>query len=425
MSESSRLYREALKLIPGGVNSPVRACRTVGREPLFVSHGRGAYIWDADGKKYIDFVSSWGPLILGHAHPEIVAAVTRAAEKGSSFGAPHEAETRLAELINRLMPGLEMVRLVSSGTEAAMSAVRLARGATGRDKILKFTGCYHGHADSLLVAAGSGLATFSLPGSLGVPKCLAGLTVTCPYNDPESLKTLLARTGDSLAAVIVEVAAGNMGLVPPKPEFLDVLKDLKRYGILLIADEVITGFRVGLKGAQHYYGLSPELTVLGKIIGGGLPLAAFGGRKELMELLAPLGGVYQAGTLSGNPPAVAAGLKTLEILAENPDIYPKTASLNDIWTSGLGELAKVKGCPHYLTKLESMSTIFFTEGPVFDLSSASKSDLNFYGAYFRAMSDEGIWLAPSQFETAFLSAAFTESIVSEALDKAKKAFQKI
>jgi glutamate-1-semialdehyde 2,1-aminomutase len=390
-----------------------------------VSRGEGPYIFDVDGEKYIDFVSSWGPLILGQAHPEVVAAISEAAQKGTTFGAPTVGETLLAAKIKELMPSLAMSRLVSSGTEAAMSAIRLARGATGRDKILKFVGCYHGHADSLLVAAGSGLATFSLPGSKGVPKSLAELTITCPYNDPKSLMTLLNKAGSEIAAVIVEIAAGNMGLVLPKPDFIEALKKVPDYGALLIADEVITGFRVGLNGAQHYYGINPDLTVLGKILGGGLPLAAFGGRANLMEQLSPLGDVYQAGTLSGNPLAVAAGLKTLEILSASPSFYEHLRLLNSYWTKGLGELAAAKGVPHYVTQLESMSTIFFAPGPVYDLSSAQKSDQKFYGSFFRAMLKAGLWLAPSQFETAFISGAFTHNIIDEALDKAKKAFAEI
>ncbi|MDR1608951.1 MAG: glutamate-1-semialdehyde 2,1-aminomutase [Deltaproteobacteria bacterium] len=416
MLDSSALYKEALKLIPGGVNSPVRAGQAVGAEPKFVARGQGAYIFDVEGQKYVDFVGSWGPLILGHAYSPVVEAIAEAARLGSSFGAPTEAETKLATLIHSHLPNVPMLRLVNSGTEAAMSAIRLARGATSRDKILKFTGCYHGHADSLLVAAGSGLATFSLPSSLGTPKSLAELTITCPYNDPESLKELLAKAGDQIAAVIVELVAGNMGLVLPKPEFIEALKTLpQKYGALLIADEVITGFRVGFGGAQGLYSLKPDLTILGKIIGGGLPLAAFGGRRDLMEQLAPLGGVYQAGTLSGNPVAVAAGLATLETLTANPQIYIDLTALTEKWTTGLSSLIEAKGWPHTITRLGSMNTLFFSPDPVYDLASAQKSDTRLYGAYFRTARASGVWLPPSQFETTFLSAAFTEATVNEAL----------
>jgi glutamate-1-semialdehyde 2,1-aminomutase len=424
--DSRRLYEEALALIPGGVNSPVRACLAVDATPKFVARGQGAYLWDVDGQKYIDLVGSWGPLILGHAYPSVVQAINEAVQNGSTFGAPTEGESRLVALIKRHMPRVEMARLVNSGTEAAMSAIRLARGATGRDIIVKFAGCYHGHFDSLLVAAGSGLATFGLPSSLGVPKSLAELTVVCPYNDADSLAEIFRRLGPRVAAVIVEPIAGNMGLVLPKPEFLAALSRLPmEQGALLIADEVITGFRVGLSGAQGLYGLKPDLTILGKIIGGGLPLAAFGGRRELMEKLAPLGGVYQAGTLSGNPLAVAAGLATLEALSSDPGIYDRLSTLTERWAQGLSALLNAKGTPYTVTRLASMSTLFFAPGPVNDLDSASKSDLKFYGSYFRALRDKGLWLPPSQFETTFLSAPFTAEIVDEALERVEGGLKKI
>jgi glutamate-1-semialdehyde 2,1-aminomutase len=422
---SSQLFTEALKYIPGGVNSPVRACAAVGGRPRFAARGEGAYIFDEDGRKYIDFTNSWGPLILGHAPKLVIEAISRTARLGTTFGAPTARETKLAETVSRLMPQVPMIRLVSSGTEAAMSAVRLARGASGRDLILKFTGCYHGHADSLLVSAGSGLATLSLPGSLGVPKALAELTLTCPFNDSGRLKALLEKYGGQLAAVITEIVPGNMGLVLPKPDFLETLAGLSSQGILLIADEVITGFRLGLGGAQDFYKIKPDLTVLGKILGGGLPLAAFGGRADLMNQLAPAGGVYQAGTLSGNPLAVAAGLAVLDELELNPEIYFEIAALTEQWTQGLEDRFRKKGIPSYLSRIGSMSTVFFASGPVENYEDAQKSDLKLFSAYWRAMLDEGIWLPPSQFETAFLSAAFTEDTVAEGLEKADRALAKI
>ncbi|MDR2366696.1 MAG: glutamate-1-semialdehyde 2,1-aminomutase [Deltaproteobacteria bacterium] len=424
-AKSDALFEEAQKYIPGGVNSPVRACRAVGTTPRFVNKGLGDRIYDEDGREYLDLVCSWGPLIFGHCPPGVVKAVTEAAKNGSSFGAPTEAETHLASLINENFPSMEMVRLVSSGTEAAMSAIRLARGATGRDKIVKFQGCYHGHADSLLVAAGSGLATFSLPGSLGVPKALAELTITCPYNDLPALREIFRLAGDEIAAVIVEPVAGNMGLVPPGIDFLPGLAALCREsGALFICDEVITGFRLGLGGAQALYGLNPDITILGKIIGGGLPLAAFGGKKELMELLAPLGGVYQAGTLSGNPLAVAAGIATIERL-QSEEPYGRINHMSGRWAEGLRELAAKKGLPVTVNQLGSMSTIFFTGGPVHDLASAQKSDLDRYGAWFRSMLDLGVWLPPSQFETMFFSAGVLFSEVDDLLDAAEKTFGRL
>ncbi|MDR1310142.1 MAG: glutamate-1-semialdehyde 2,1-aminomutase [Deltaproteobacteria bacterium] len=420
-TKSGILFEEAKKFIPGGVNSPVRACGAVGTDPRFAKRGQGARIYDEDGREYLDLVGSWGPLIFGHCPPSVVKAVTAAAANGSSFGAPTEAETTLARLIGQCVPSMEMVRLVSSGTEAAMSAIRLARGATGRDKILKFQGCYHGHADSLLVAAGSGLATMSLPGSLGVPRALAELTITCPYNDLPALQELFRLAGDEIACAIVEPVAGNMGLVTPKPGFLEGLAGLCReHGALLVLDEVISGFRVGLGGAQGLYGLKPDLSILGKIIGGGLPLAAFGGRRDLMGLLAPLGGVYQAGTLSGNPLAVAAGIAAIErLMAEAP--YGRLEHMGSRLAAGLRDLAREKGLPATVNQLGSMATLFFTEGPVEDLASAQKSDLALYGAWFRSMRDKGVWLPPSQFETMFISCGILFSEIDDILELAGKA----
>ena len=425
MNKSKQLFEEALECIPGGVNSPVRACGAVGGEPVFVKSGRGSRIYDVDGRSYLDLVNSWGPLICGHAAPWIIHAVESAVRQGASFGAPTEGETRLARLIRSHYPAMELVRLVNSGTEAAMSAIRLARGYTGRDKIVKFKGCYHGHADSLLVSAGSGLAPLGLPGCPGVPAALAGLTLTVPYNDAAGLERIFHDCGGEIAAVIVEPVAGNMGVVPPAPEFLPAIARLTReYGALFICDEVITGFRLGLGGASAHFGLKPDLTLLGKIIGGGLPLAAFGGRREIMGRLAPLGDVYQAGTLSGNPVAVAAGLATLEYLQSQPSsIYGRMRLNSERLTSGLLNLATAAGFPAWGNQIGSMSTLFFTSGPVTDYDSALKSDTALYGAFWRGMRDRGVWLAPSQFEAAFTSAGMLPDDIEEALDAAEATFQ--
>lgn len=427
MGKSEQLFKEAEKIIPGGVNSPVRACRSVGATPMFVDHGRGPRIYDVEGRSYLDFVSSWGPLICGHAPAWIIHAVEEAVHKGTSFGAPTENETKLARTINKYYPSMEMVRLVNSGTEAGMSAIRLARGFTGRDKIVKFQGCYHGHADSLLVAAGSGIATLGIPGCPGIPAALAELTLTVPYNNVEALAETFARHGSDIAAVIVEPVAGNMGLVLPQPDFLPAIRRLtKEYGALFICDEVITGFRLGLGGAQAHFGLEPDLTTLGKIIGGGLPLAAFGGRRDIMEKLAPVGGVYQAGTLSGNPLAVAAGLAAIEYIAAQPvSFYNRMAGYSQRWAEGLAALAKENSLAVWGNQIGSMSTLFFTEGPVFDYDSALKSDTALYGAFWRGMLERGIWLAPSQFETCFTSAAMVPDDIDEALEAASATFQSL
>ncbi|MDR2945220.1 MAG: glutamate-1-semialdehyde 2,1-aminomutase [Candidatus Adiutrix sp.] len=423
MEKSKKLFAEAQEIIPGGVNSPVRAARSVGGEPVFVDHGRGARLFDVDGKSYLDFVSSWGPLICGHAAPWVLHAVEEAAKKGTSFGAPTEAETTLARLIRKHYPAMEMVRLVNSGTEAGMSAIRLARGFTGRDKIVKFQGCYHGHADSLLVSAGSGVATLGIPGCPGIPAALAELTLTVPYNDADALEKTFKKHGDSIAAVIVEPVAGNMGVVPPQPEFLPAIDRLcKEYGALFICDEVITGFRLSLGGASAYYDLKPDLTMLGKIIGGGLPLAAFGGRREVMEKLAPVGGVYQAGTLSGNPLAVAAGIAAVEYLAGS-SVYARLRQSSRQWADGLLALAREHGVPACGNRVESMSTLFFTEGPVTDYDSALKSDTAMYGAFWRGMLERGVWLAPSQFEASFVSAGMIPDDIETALDAAAATFK--
>jgi len=413
---SEKLFERAGKIIPGGVNSPVRAFKAVDATPLFIARAGASKIIDADGREYIDYVASWGPMILGHSHPEVVAAIQKAAERGTSYGAPTELEVEMAQCIVDAFPSVDMVRMVSSGTEAAMSAIRLARGFTGRDRIIKFEGCYHGHADSLLVKAGSGIATLGIPGSPGIPPALAELTITLPFNDVGAVKSAVEIYGNELACIIVEPVAGNMGVVLPKPGFLKALKEITRKrGILLIFDEVITGFRLCYGGFQNLAGIEPDLTCLGKIIGGGLPVGAFGGRKNIMEHLAPVGSVYQAGTLSGNPVAMAAGITTLKILDKNRDGYDglerKTASLCE----------EMKKCfdqanvPVRINRIGSMFTIFFTAEEVFDYTSAMKSDTKRFARYFRGMLARGINLAPSQFEAAFLSFAHTDEDMGKTL----------
>ena len=420
---SDALFTTAQRLIPGGVNSPVRAFRGVGGRPFFVDRAEGCRITDVDGRTYIDFLGSWGPLILGHAAPALVEAVGEALRRGTSYGAPTRAEVEMAELISRAVPSMEMVRLVSSGTEAAMSAIRLARGATGRDAIIKFEGCYHGHADSLLVKAGSGGATFGVPDSLGVPAALAALTITVPFNDVAAVETVMAARGREVSAIIVEPVAGNMGVVPPMPGFLAGLRKLcDAHGALLIFDEVITGFRVAYGGAQALYGVRPDLTCLGKIIGGGLPVGAYGGTRAIMERVAPLGGVYQAGTLSGNPLAVAAGLATLRAL-EKPGVYERLETAGAKLQAGLVDGAHAAGVPLAVNRVGSMLTAFFTESPVTDYASAKRSDTARYGRFFHAMLDGGVFLAASQFEAAFVSLAHGPADLDEAARIARKAFQ--
>ncbi len=422
---SQRAFEKARQVIPGGVNSPVRAFGAVGGTPVFIASGKGSRITDIDGNTYIDYLGSWGPLILGHAHPEVVAAVRAAAERGSSFGAPTEAETRLAELIVEAVPSVEKVRLVNSGTEATMSAIRLARAFTGRDAVVKFEGCYHGHADGLLVAAGSGAATFGVPSSPGVPADYARHTIVLPYNDPDAFKELCQARGDEIAAVIVEPIAGNMGLVPPQPGFLEALRELTaRHGIVLIFDEVITGFRVAYGGAQALYGITPDLTTLGKIIGGGLPVGAYGGRAEIMDHISPTGPTYQAGTLSGNPLAVAAGIATLEVLKRG-DVYPRIASLCEKLCEGLGEAAAAAGVVRHATRVGSMFCGFFCQGPVVNYSDVKRADTERYAAFFHGMLDRGVYFAPSQFETAFVSAAHTDEDIEQTIAAAREVFAQI
>ncbi len=412
--ESSRLMAAAERVIPGGVNSPVRAFRGVGGQPFFVARAAGARVWDVDGRSYIDFVGSWGPLILGHAPAPVVQAVSEAAGRGTSYGAPTPQEVEMAEAIVAAFPSMELVRLVSSGTEAAMSAIRVARGATGRDLIVKFDGCYHGHADSLLVKAGSGGATLSIPDSRGVPERLAALTLTVAFNDLDAVGHLFRAREGEIAAVIVEPVAGNMGVVPPAPGFLAGLRELcTRHDALLIFDEVITGFRVAYGGAQALYGVRPDLTCLGKIIGGGLPVGAYGGRRDVMAQVAPLGGVYQAGTLSGNPLAVTAGLATLRSLRQG-DPYGQLERAGARLERGLRTAAEKSGIPLTVNRVGSMLTGFFTDGPVVDYASARRADTTRYARYFHAMLSRGVYLAPSQFEAAFVSLAHTEADLAAA-----------
>jgi glutamate-1-semialdehyde 2,1-aminomutase len=418
---SSEYLAAAERLIPGGVNSPVRAFRGVGGEPFFVARGEGARVWDVDGRAYIDFVGSWGPLILGHASPAVVGAVVDAASRGTSYGMPTAGEVDLAAAITAAYPSMQMVRLVSSGTEAAMSAIRLARGATGRDLILKFDGCYHGHADSLLVKAGSGGATFGIPDSGGVPAALARLTLTASFNDLDGVREIFGACGREIAAVIVEPVAGNMGVVPPAPGFLELLRTLStRAGAVLIFDEVITGFRVRYGGAQDKYGIAPDLTCLGKIIGGGLPVGAYGGRRDLMEQVAPLGAVYQAGTLSGNPLAVAAGLAALRALRE-PRTYERLDDLGARLEHGLREAALKAGVPLTVNRVGSMLTGFFCAAPVTNYADARRADTRRYARFFHAMLERGVSLAPSQFEAAFVSLAHTDSDIDAAARAAAEA----
>ncbi|MFZ5776010.1 MAG: glutamate-1-semialdehyde 2,1-aminomutase [Thermodesulfobacteriota bacterium] len=424
--QSRSLFERAQQLIPGGVNSPVRACRSVGCDPLFVRRAEGAKIYDVDGNEFIDMVCSWGPMILGHGHPAATSAVTAALKDGASFGAPCGLEVELAELVIDAFPSVEKVRFVSSGTEATMSAIRLARGYTGRSKVIKFDGCYHGHADSFLVKAGSGVITLGIPGSPGVPEDIVKNTLSIPYNDAETLEKTLRDPALDIACVIIEPVAGNMGVVPPAPGFLALLRELTRErGIVLIFDEVITGLRLARGGAQEYFGIMPDLTCLGKIIGGGLPVGAYGGKKEIMDMVAPVGPVYQAGTLSGNPLAMAAGAATMRELAR-PGFYQALEEKSARFAEGLAALAE-KYLPGQtcLNRVGSMMTAFFCPGPVTDFASAMQADTARYGLYFRLMLEQGVWLAPSQFEAAFVSAAQSEADLALVLERTEWSFKKL
>lgn len=419
MSKSDILFEKSKKMMPGGVNSPVRAFLAVKRNPLFIDHAKGSKIFDVDGKEYIDYVCSWGPGILGHADERVIEAVKAACEKGLTFGAPTEKEYILAELVQKIMPSMEMLRLVNSGTEAVMSAIRAARGFTGRDKIVKFRGCYHGHSDGLLVKAGSGALTQSVPDSLGIPADYTRNTLIAEYNDTASVENLFSQYGEEIAAIIVEPVAANMGVVLPQKHFLEDLRRIAdRYHSLLIFDEVITGFRLSLGGAQEYFGVKPDLTTLGKIIGGGMPMAAYGGRRDIMEVVAPLGGVYQAGTLSGNPIATTAGIETLKILMEENDagLYEKlaesTRQLADTVRDTLGDRV-------WVNQIGSLMSVFFTDKPVVDYESATGSDTEQYAAYFNYMLGQGIYLAPSQFEAMFVSWAHSEADLERTCEAVK------
>ncbi|HEX9687281.1 MAG TPA: glutamate-1-semialdehyde 2,1-aminomutase [Burkholderiales bacterium] len=422
MNRSQKLFQRAQLVIPAGVNSPVRAFGSVGGTPPFIQRGRGAQVWDADGRAYVDYVGSWGPLIVGHAHPDVVSAARQAAERGLSFGAPTEQEVELAEMLCRIVPSLEQVRLTSSGTEATMSAIRLARGHTGRQKIIKFEGCYHGHVDALLVKAGSGALTFGQPSSAGVPPSAAADTLVLAYNSESALEETFAREGTAIAAVIVEPVAGNMNLVAPRPEFLESLRSLcTRHGAVLIFDEVMTGFRVALGGAQALYGVTPDLTTLGKVIGGGLPVGAFGGRRDIMRAIAPLGPVYQAGTLSGNPVAVAAGLATLK-LVQAPGFYDRLAATTRALCAGLTRAAQEHGVPFSAAGIGGMFGIFFRATPPETFAEVLQCDRESFGRFFHGMLAAGIYLAPSAYEAGFVSSAHGEAEIGRTISAANQAF---
>jgi glutamate-1-semialdehyde 2,1-aminomutase len=422
---SSFLFQQAKAAIPGGVNSPVRAFKSVGADPLFIKRASGCHIFDEDGNDFIDYVGSWGPMIVGHCHPDVIKAVQETMASGASFGAPTERETILANMVIDAVPSIEMVRMVSSGTEATMSAIRLARGYTGRDKIMKFSGCYHGHSDALLVKAGSGMATFGVPDSPGVPADFAKHTLTAEFNSLDSVKALVASNTGAIACIIVEPVAGNMGTVPPREGFLEGLREIcTNEGIVLIFDEVMSGFRVAYGGVQELYGVTPDMTTLGKIIGGGLPVGAFGGKREIMEKLSPSGGIYQAGTLSGNPLAMSAGIATLNILKQ-PGFYKALEDKSRAVAEGIAKAAKDAGYPIYSTRVGSMFCAFFSKNEVTDWPTASQCDTKAFATYFLSMLDEGVYLAPSQFETAFVSAVHSETDIEKTIAAAAKSFKLI
>jgi glutamate-1-semialdehyde 2,1-aminomutase len=421
-STSDKLFDKAKQIIPGGVNSPVRAFKSVGRNPLFISKAKGSKIWDVDGNEYIDYVGSWGPMILGHSHPQIIEAIIKIAEKGTSFGAPTELEVKIAELICKIMPSIEMVRMVNSGTEATMSAIRLARAYIGRNKIIKFEGCYHGHADSFLIKAGSGALTLGVPDSPGVPAGIANDTLIAKFNNIDSVNQLISKNKSEIAAIIVEPVVGNMGCIPPGPNFLNQLRQVcTKENIVLIFDEVMTGFRVSLGGAQELYKIKPDLTTLGKIIGGGLPVGAYGGKREIMQIVAPSGPMYQAGTLSGNPLAMAAGYEMLSILATDKSIYGILEERSKQLENGIKDIINKNGLGYTINRVGSMFTLFLTDNKVIDYDSAKLSDTKKFGVYFKEMLNCGIYLAPSQFEAAFISASHT----SEDIEKTCAVFNNI
>ncbi|RLJ18043.1 glutamate-1-semialdehyde-2,1-aminomutase [bacterium endosymbiont of Escarpia laminata] len=426
MSRSHDLFAHAQQHIPGGVNSPVRAFKGVGGDPVFIDCAAGPYIFDPDGTRYIDYVGSWGPMILGHAHHEVIEAVASVIDKGLSFGAPTELESRMADKVCELVPSMDMVRMVSSGTEATMSAIRLARGYTDRDKIVKFEGCYHGHSDSLLVKAGSGMLTLGEPSSPGVPASLAEHTITLSYNDAEQVKETFAKIGDEIACIIVEPVAGNMNCIPPVPGFLEALREVcDQSGTVLIFDEVMTGFRVALGGAQGHYGIKPDLTTLGKVIGGGMPVGAFGGKREIMEKIAPLGPVYQAGTLSGNPVAMTAGLQTLELISV-PGFFDTLSAKVETLVSGIMEKAKAAGIPMAENHIGGMFGLFFTDADkVTDFAGATACNQERFKQFFHAMLDRGVYLAPSSYEAGFVSAAHSDADLQATIDAAGEVFSEM
>ena len=424
-SKSHSLFEEASQFIPGGVNSPVRSGKAVGTKPIFVTSGKGCYITDVDGNKYIDYVCSWGPLILGHANEKVIDALKETLPQGTSFGIPTPLEVEMAKKITEMVPSIEKVRMVNSGTEAVMSAIRLARGYTGRARIVKFDGCYHGHGDCLLVEAGSGVATLAIPGSPGVPENLVKDTISLPYNNLEAVKNLVKNQGNEIACIILEPVAGNMGVVPPVDGYLEGLREIcSDNGILLIFDEVMTGFRVSKGGAQELYGVYPDITCLGKVIGGGMPVGAYGGSKEIMSSIAPEGNVYQAGTLSGNPLAMSAGLAQLELLSE-PGIYEKLEEKSAYLEKGIMDAARKSGVEVYGNRVGSMGCVFFTGEQVKDFETAKKADTEKYAKFFRAMLEEGVYLAPSQFEAYFVSTAHEEKDLDKTIEAARKAFKKL
>jgi len=424
INTSKQLFEHAQALMPGGVNSPVRAFKSVGGTPVFMQSAKGAWLTDVDGNRYLDLINSWGPMILGHARPEVVEAVQQVANGSFSFGAPTAAEVEMAGLIRSMVPSVEMVRMVNSGTEATLSAIRVARGYTGREKIIKFEGCYHGHGDSFLIAAGSGAMTFGVPDSKGITAGVAQDTLTAPYNDLDAVKQLFAHNSGKIAALILEPVVGNMGLVNPEPEFLQVLRDLcTQEGTVLIFDEVMTGFRLSAAGAQGLLGVNPDLSTFGKIIGGGLPVGAYGGKKEIMEMVSPAGPVYQAGTLSGNPVAMAAGITTLNILKADPEIYSRLDSKGAQIEQGIKSILSEKGIEHIVNRCGSMFTVFFTEGPIRNLSDAKKSDTALFGRFFHALLDQGVYPAPSQFEAMFISDAVGEEEIGFLLEGVRQALK--
>jgi glutamate-1-semialdehyde 2,1-aminomutase len=424
MPSNHDLFQRARQLMPGGVNSPVRAFKSVGGEPFFTDRADGAYLWDVEGKRYIDYVGSWGPMVAGHNHPKVRAAVEHAARAGLSFGTPCPAEVTMAETITRLVPSLEMVRMVNSGTEATMAAIRVARGHTGREKIVKFEGCYHGHGDAFLVKAGSGALTFGVPTSPGVPKALADLTLTLPYNDLDAARELFAEVGDQVAGLIIEPIAGNMNCIPPRAGYLQGLRELcSRHGTVLIFDEVMTGFRVALGGAQQLHGITPDLSTFGKIIGGGMPVGAYGGKREIMEKVAPSGPIYQAGTLSGNPVAMAAGLAMLELI-QAPGFYAELERKTHLLVDGLRAVATDAGVPFSTNAVCGMFGLFFTSGQVETYTQATACDVPAFNRFFHAMLERGVYLAPSAFEAGFMSLAHSEQDIADTLQAAREAFRR-